>query len=266
MSNDVQDDQENKPQIVFVSGGMTDMHNGIIRHLQYTVDHSKRIEFIEDLPPPTEADKRALAAVIDGSHTSPFHTSNVNIAKELKYIEDAPNPSQINQEALRSTLNSDNIDEMFTLARNEDPSKWREILRSKMESDREPTVIFISDPTVADRLLEIEERDRRLAQNNVVIIGGSSRRSSPLSLAIAVTLASMAHRPLEIPEITWDADFPQEFRYSDLHYRLSLEATKIKDQRKQQSRKAKFLFHEKKRVQKGRSHAKQKHKGMARYA
>ena len=61
------------------------------------------------------------------------------------------------------------------------------------------------------------------------------------------------------------SNYPEEFRFSDLHYRLSHEATMLKDKRQQQSRKAHFKMHEKKRVARGRSHAKQKHKGMQRF-
>lgn len=66
------------------------------------------------------------------------------------------------------------------------------------------------------------------------------------------------------PIEAFDTSPEHEFRWSDLHYRLSLQGTQEKFKRQQQRRKALFKHHEQKHVKAARSHAKQKHKGMNR--
>jgi hypothetical protein len=96
----------------------------------------------------------------------------------------------------------------------------------------------------------------KLAMMGAVVLGISNTNALGLSASIAKSMEAFS----------FSNQFPVEFRFTDLHYQLSHQATMLKDKRQQQSRKAHFLMHEKKRVARGRSHAKQKHKGTKRYA
>jgi hypothetical protein len=163
--------------------------------------------------------------------------------------------------------------EKFGLNKQPDDVNWEAVEFSIAEPKQNDVIII--DPS--GDLSETDEAAIRVAlrSERVLVYTGdcmSSRTMSKLALMGAAVLgisntsalglsASIA-KSMEAFSFT---TFPEEFRFSDLHYRLSHEATMLKDKRQQQSRKAHFLLHEKKRVARGRSHAKQKHKGMQRF-
>lgn len=125
------------------------------------------------------------------------------------------------------------------------------------------TVVGIDDVPVP---AQEEHSPRRI----LIVADGYHRQS--LTAAIAAVLSTrfaddvVQPYPLQDRDMfSYYRDFPVEFRWTDLHYRLSMQSGPEKDKQVQQRRKAHFKFHQQKRVKQGRSHAKQKHKGMARY-
>lgn len=104
----------------------------------------------------------------------------------------------------------------------------------------------------------------------VVVMGGTS---SAVSKAIVQTIIAMADRmigtmvePTPLASLNfWQRSwYPIEWRWTDLHAKLSWEGSMDKFKRQQQRQKSLFKHHEEKRIKKGRSHAKQRHKSVAR--
>ena len=121
--------------------------------------------------------------------------------------------------------------------------------------------------------VDIEHSNER----KVLVVGGSN--SSLLNAAISEVLGNQFSKAFEaftesIPSFAntfsyrWDYSFcyTPDWRWSDLHHKLSLEATLLKEKKVQQRRQALFKHHQEKRAKKGRSHAKQRAKSAKRFA
>lgn len=125
-----------------------------------------------------------------------------------------------------------------------------------------------------DEVIEVPNTSSEGNPHRVYVIGGGSRLNADIAEKLVVCfLGTRDHlNPMRdltrIPEMLNFARtcFTPDFRWSPLHLHLSDVGTKTKFESQQQRRKALHKFHLEKRVKKGRSHAKQKHKGIARYA
>ena len=119
------------------------------------------------------------------------------------------------------------------------------------------------------------DQTTHIASARVIVIGGIASRAISKAIVNALVAAAgctvgTAH-PIREPAISFDNfwrthSLPPEWRWSNLHYKLSLEGSLEKFKRQQQRQKSLFKHDEQKRIKKGRSHAKQKHKGMSRGA
>lgn len=138
-------------------------------------------------------------------------------------------------------------------------------------------VCFISSPIV-DELSVTENPSSQFVEeikNNVIdethklgkiIVIGNSRNTN-LNAAIAALLCSKhVLAPIAYAQ-PWETCWQEtvEWPWTPLHYKLSQIGTQEKEKRVQQRRAALFKLHEKKRLKKGRSHAKQKHKSVKEY-
>jgi hypothetical protein len=147
--------------------------------------------------------------------------------------------------------------------------------------EREQPVYTIRDfdPSSLD-----EEEDEEPAQvedrPEVMLLGCGDRNNVGLNVAIAAVLSKAfevieepigfrlsRQRPMFDPDMFFfPTCYEVEFRWTDLHHRLSLQGTQMKLERQQQRRKALFKFHQEKRAKRGKEHAKQKHKGVSRFS
>lgn len=112
----------------------------------------------------------------------------------------------------------------------------------------------------------------------VMILSAGDRNNVGLNAAIAAVLSKafdvveepigfgMIHRrPKFDPDMFFfPTCYDMEFRWTPLHLKLSLQGTQMKLERQQQRRKALHKFHEQKRAKRGKEHAKQKQKSLAR--
>lgn len=87
--------------------------------------------------------------------------------------------------------------------------------------------------------------------------------SNSFSDAIGNSMCQLAER-MNAWSCAWD--YTPEWRWTNLHHKLSLEATLLKEKKVQQRRQALFKHHQEKRAKKGRSHAKQRAKSAKRFA
>lgn len=121
-------------------------------------------------------------------------------------------------------------------------------------AERRTRVVIVGSGPEAHSMCSTMRKARIAAVLICGSLGLNMRESAQEAMANVVDMMSFTE------------NFPTEFRFTDLHYQLSMQGARIKDQREQQSRKAHFILKEKKRVARGRSHAKQKHKGVSRFA
>lgn len=108
-----------------------------------------------------------------------------------------------------------------------------------------------------------------------VLLVGSSNSSTLRAAMVAALLGAGLTRTVDafteaIPSFAndwrWDFSVPPEWRWSNLHHKLSLQATLLKEKKVQQRRQALFNHYQEKRAKKGRSHAKQRAKSMKQFA
>jgi hypothetical protein len=107
----------------------------------------------------------------------------------------------------------------------------------------------------------------------IVVMGGSPTSNAAIKKAIVAALLATADRMVGTMEEVyphtsfnfWQRSwYPAEWRWTELHAKLSWEGTLDKFKRQQQRQKSLYKHYQQKRIKKGRSHSKQKHKGMNR--
>lgn len=142
--------------------------------------------------------------------------------------------------------------------------------------------VLLVDGADSEKLKEMLQAtcDSRPEGLGRIVVIGTGGKSSALNEAIGNLLAkafggqdilslepAFPHEPMSLS--FFRSCFQPDFRWSDLHHRLSEQGTKTKLERQQQRRKALHKFHEAqrlKKIKKAREHAKQKQKSMKRYA